>query len=85
MAVLNRATVAPLRIGPHEVRTPVVLAPMAGVTNASFRRLCREHGEGIYVCQMVTSRALLERSPESMRLVTFDTDEQPRSLQLYGV
>jgi nifR3 family TIM-barrel protein len=76
---------APLRIGSFVSQTPVVLAPMAGVTNAAFRRLCREFGEGFYVCQMVTSRALVERTPESMRLITFDEDEHPRSLQLYGV
>ncbi|MFB9376248.1 tRNA dihydrouridine synthase DusB [Kineococcus gynurae] len=77
--------VGPLRIGPHVSQTPVVLAPMAGITNSAFRRLCREHGRGFYVSEMVTSRALVERSPESMRLVGFDGDERPRSLQLYGV
>lgn len=79
------AAFAPLRIGSFVSQTPVVLAPMAGVTNAAFRRLCREYGEGFYVCQMVTSRALVEKTPESMRLITFDPDEYPRSLQLYGV
>jgi len=74
-----------LRIGPFELPTPVVLAPMAGVTNQAFRRLCREHGAGLYVNEMVTSRALLERTPESMRLVQHDPDEHPRSVQLYGV
>ena len=74
-----------LRIGPYEVDPPVVLAPMAGITNQAFRRLCREHGAGIYVSEMVTSRALLERGDESMRLVQHDADEHPRSVQLYGV
>ena len=77
--------IAPLRIGPHVSATPVVLAPMAGITNTAYRRLCREHGEGFYVSEMITSRALVERSAESMRLVTFDPAERPRSLQLYGV
>lgn len=76
---------APLRIGPHTVATPVVLAPMAGVTNAAFRRLCREHGAGLYVAEMVTSRALVERNEEALRIVTFDPDEQVRSAQVYGV
>jgi nifR3 family TIM-barrel protein len=74
-----------LRIGPHALATPVVLAPMAGITNQAFRRLCREHGAGLYVNEMVTSRALLERNDESMRLVQHDPDEHPRSVQLYGV
>jgi nifR3 family TIM-barrel protein len=58
---------------------------MAGVTNSAFRRLCRDFGEGFYVSQMVTSRALIERSTESMRLMSFDENEHPRSAQLYGV
>ncbi len=74
-----------LRIGPYRVDPPVVLAPMAGITNVAFRRLCREHGAGLYVCEMITSRALVERRPETLRMLTFDADERPRSMQLYGV
>lgn len=58
---------------------------MAGVTNAAFRRLCREHGAGLYVAEMVTSRALVERNEESLRIVTFDADDEIRSAQVYGV
>lgn len=75
----------PLRIGPIVVDTPVVLAPMAGVTNRAFRLLCREYGAGLYVAEMVTSRALVERNAESLRIVTFDEGESPRSAQVYGV
>ncbi|HEY0187007.1 MAG TPA: tRNA dihydrouridine synthase DusB [Cellulomonas sp.] len=75
----------PLRIGPLTVGTPVVLAPMAGVTNAAFRRLCRESGAGLYVAEMVTSRALVERGEESMRIIAHDPGEKPRSVQVYGV
>jgi nifR3 family TIM-barrel protein len=75
----------PLRIGPHTIDTPVVLAPMAGVTNKAFRTLCREQGAGVYVAEMVTSRALVERHPETLRIVTFDEGESPRSAQVYGV
>jgi nifR3 family TIM-barrel protein len=74
-----------LRIGPYRVDPPVVLAPMAGITNVAFRRLCREHGAGLYVCEMITSRALVERHPSTLRMVSFDAAEQPRSMQLYGV
>ena len=73
-----------LQIGPIAVDPPVVLAPMAGVTNAPFRRLCREHGAGLYVCEMVMARAVVERSRKTMRMVGFDPDESPRSIQLYG-
>ena len=66
-------------------RSPVVLAPMAGITNTAFRQLCRQYGAGLYVCEMITSRALVERDATTMHMITFAPDEQPRSLQLYGV
>jgi nifR3 family TIM-barrel protein len=74
-----------LAIGPLRLDSPVVLAPMAGITNTAFRRLCREYGAGLYVSEMITSRALVERTPESMRLITHHESETTRSIQLYGV
>ncbi len=75
----------PLTIGPYTSATPVVLAPMAGITNAGFRRLCREQGAGFYVCEMITSRGLVEKNPLTRRMIEFAPDERPRSMQLYGV
>jgi nifR3 family TIM-barrel protein len=75
----------PLQIGPLSLAVPVVLAPMAGITNTAFRRLCREFGAGLYVSEMITSRALVERTPGSMRLIKHHESETPRSIQLYGV
>ncbi|MDP6073500.1 MAG: tRNA dihydrouridine synthase DusB [Myxococcota bacterium] len=74
-----------LRIGPIEVSPPVVLAPMAGITNAPFRTLCRGFGAGLYVSEMITARALVEGHAKTLRLAGFDSAETPRSLQLYGV
>lgn len=81
-----------MRIGPITLASPVVLAPMAGVTNVAFRTLCRELERskvgtvsGLYVCEMVTARALVERHPVTMHMTTFAPDESPRSLQLYTV
>ncbi|WP_449277349.1 tRNA dihydrouridine synthase DusB [Leucobacter sp. GX24907] len=74
-----------LRIGSLELDVPVVLAPMAGITNTAFRRLCREYGAGLYVSEMITTRALVERTPASMRLIKHHESETPRSIQLYGV
>ncbi len=99
-----RPIAEPLQIGRHTIGSPVVLAPMAGITNRAFRRLCRQYATdphasdhntnnhraasgatSLYVSEMITSRALVERTPISMRLIEHDDDEQPRSIQLYGV
>ncbi|GGK28822.1 tRNA-dihydrouridine synthase [Pilimelia terevasa] len=80
-----RRVTSPLRFGRFAVDTPVVLAPMAGITNVAFRQLCREQGAGVYVCEMVMTRALVERNPKTLRMIAFADDERPRSLQLYGV
>jgi nifR3 family TIM-barrel protein len=79
------ATVETLTIGGIPLAVPVVLAPMAGITNTAFRRLCREFGAGLYVSEMITSRALVEKTPNTMRLITHHSSETPRSIQLYGV
>ncbi len=108
---LAHGPVSPLEIGPLRVWSPVVLAPMAGVTDAPFRRLCREQGErglpsflapgdpacevepvrgvdalaGLYVMEMVTSRALVEGNRRTLEMVRPDPAERVRSIQLYGV
>ncbi|MBK5218140.1 MAG: tRNA-dihydrouridine synthase, partial [Propionibacteriales bacterium] len=73
-----------LRLGDLEVANPVVLAPMAGVTNAAFRRLCSEQGAGLYVCEMITSRGIVEGDRTSLAMLKFDETEKVRSVQLYG-
>ena len=90
---------APLRVGPMEVWPPVVLAPMAGVTDSPFRQLCREFAiegvtgspdgappriPGLFVNQMITARALVEGHRKTLKLAEFGRGETPRSLQLYG-
>ncbi len=75
----------PLRIGPLALRAPVVLAPMAGITNYPFRALCRRFGAGLYVSEMITARALVEGNAKTLKLAGFEPDEHPRSLQLYGI
>jgi nifR3 family TIM-barrel protein len=75
---------APLRIGPLTVELPVVLAPMAGVTNAAYRSLCRSYGAGLYVSEMVSARALLEVNETTSRRACFGADETVRSIQLYA-
>ncbi len=80
----------PLRLqapsgGVVAVPVPVVLAPMAGITNAAYRQLCREQGAGLYVCEMITSRGIVERIPKTFDMLRFDAGEDVRSVQLYGV
>ena len=59
-AAVAQAAHPGLTLGTLHVSTPVVLAPMAGITNAAYRRLCAEQGAGLYVCEMITSRGLVE-------------------------
>ncbi|HJD79748.1 MAG TPA: tRNA dihydrouridine synthase DusB [Corynebacterium pollutisoli] len=79
-----------VNIGSLTLNSPVVLAPMAGVTNVAFRTLCREQEiektgtvSGLYVCEMITARALVERNEKTLHMTTFAPDENPRSMQLY--
>ena len=74
-----------LKIGPIDVDPPIVLAPMAGVTNVPFRQLCRSYGAALYVSEMVSARAVIEHNPNTEAMVRFGADEPVRSLQLYGV
>jgi nifR3 family TIM-barrel protein len=74
-----------LKIGPIEVDPPVVLAPMAGVTNPAFRQLCRGFGGALYVSEMITARALVERNEKTLRMVARAPGEPIHSVQLYGV
>ena len=85
MSVDHTGVGTPLRIGPLPVWPPVVLAPMAGITNAPFRRLCRtfEPG-GLFVSEMITARGLAERNDKTLRMARFADDEPVRSIQLYG-
>lgn len=84
------AVLPPLQIGRHTYESPVVLAPMAGITNRAFRRLCREHGAvglaaagatgatQLFVSEMITTRALVERVPLTMKLIEMD-EGSPRA------
>ena len=78
-------TVQALQLGRHRVWPPVVLAPMAGVTNAAFRAMCRQFAPDlIYVNEMVMATALVHGNAKTERLATFAPGESPRSLQIYG-
>ncbi len=78
-------TFSSLQLGALEIWPPVVLAPMAGVTNAAFRELCQRHGAGLYVNEMITARAFVERNPKTQRMLEFSPSEKIKSVQLYGI
>jgi len=75
---------SPLVLGPLSVWPPVVLAPMAGVTNYPFRSLVREFGAGLYVSEMITARGYLNGNRLTRLLASSHPDERPRSVQIYG-
>ncbi len=75
---------APLSIGSLRVWPPVVLAPMAGVTNLPFRSVCREFGAGLYVSEMITARGYLNGNRLTRLLASSRPEEKPRSVQIYG-
>jgi nifR3 family TIM-barrel protein len=74
-----------LAMGPLAIDPPVVLAPMAGVTNVPFRRLCRSYGAGLYVSEMIAARALVEGNPKTLAMASFGEDDPVRSVQLYAI
>ncbi len=58
---------------------------MAGITNLAYRQLCLEQGAGLYVCEMITSRGIVERAARTLSMLQFAPGETTRSVQLYGV
>src|SRR5436190_5535131 len=75
---------APVYLGPIRVWPPVILAPMAGVTNYPFRAVCRQFGAGLYVSEMINARPLVDGGGKTAKLADFGPAESPRSMQLYG-
>src|SRR5437899_8361462 len=80
----SAAEFAPVKIGEMSIWPPVVLAPMAGVTNYPFRSICREFGAGLYVSEMINARPLVDGRDKTLKLADFGPGELPLSLQLYG-
>jgi nifR3 family TIM-barrel protein len=79
------AALPALPLGPHRIEPPVVLAPMAGVTNVAYRQVCNEYGAGLCVSEMITTRGLVENDRTTRSMITFSPGESPRSVQFYGV
>lgn len=72
------------KIGNIEIENPLVVAPMAGITNASFRLICREFGAGLVVCEMISDRGIIYRNPKTLDMLFIDPKEHPVSVQIFG-
>lgn len=84
MTVLQTNFLPPLHIGPVTVETPLVLAPMAGVTSHAFRLLCRQHGAGLVVTELLSSHAIHYKNAKTFGMFDWTDDERPVSVQLFG-
>jgi tRNA-dihydrouridine synthase B len=74
----------PIEIGPVRVESPVILAPMTGVTDLPFRRVVKRYGAGLTVSEMIASEAMIRETRQSLQKSLWDESEQPVSLQLAG-
>jgi tRNA-dihydrouridine synthase B len=75
---------APIRIGPVRIETPVILAPMTGVTDMPFRRIVKRYGAGLTVTEMIASQAAIRETRQSLQKMVWDPIEEPVSMQLAG-
>ena len=77
-------TLKPIRIGPVEVASPVILAPMTAVTDLPFRRAVKRYGAGLTVSEMIASQAMVRETRQSLQKAMWDPAEEPVSMQLAG-
>ena len=84
MTVLQKTTLRPLQIGPITIDTPLVLAPMAGVTSHAFRLLCKRHGVGLVVTELLSSHAIHYKNAKTFGMFDWTDAERPVSVQLFG-
>src|SRR3954465_2879829 len=75
---------APIHIGPVRIETPVILAPMTGVTDMPFRRIVKSYGAGLTVTEMIASQAAIRETRQSLQKMVWDPVEEPVSMQLAG-
>jgi tRNA-dihydrouridine synthase B len=78
------ARLAPISIGPVRIETPVILAPMTGVTDMPFRRIVKRYGAGLTVTEMIASQAAIRETRQSLQKMVWDPIEEPVSMQLAG-
>ena len=77
-------TLSPIQVGPVRIDSPVLLAPMTGVTDLPFRRIVRRYGSGLNVTEMIASQAMIRETRQSLQKAAWDPVEEPISMQLAG-
>src|SRR3546814_4723615 len=77
-------TLAPIQVGPVRIDSPVVLAPMTGVSDMPFRTLVRRYGSGLNVTEMIASQAAIRETRQSIQKAAWHPLEEPVSMQLVG-
>jgi tRNA-dihydrouridine synthase B len=80
----STALVSPIQVGPITIDTPVILAPMTGVTDLPFRKIVRRYGSGLNVTEMIASQAAIRETRQSIQKAAWDPVEEPVSMQLVG-
>jgi tRNA-dihydrouridine synthase B len=76
--------IKPIQVGPVRIDSPVLLAPMTGVTDLPFRRIVRRYGSGLNVTEMIASQAMIRETRQSLQKAAWDPIEEPVSMQLAG-
>jgi len=80
----SEALIKPIQVGPIVIDTPVILAPMTGVTDLPFRKIVRRYGSGLNVTEMIASQAAIRETRQSIQKAAWDPAEEPVSMQLVG-
>src|SRR3954465_13738923 len=84
MCAASMSQLKPIQVGPVRIDSPVLLAPMPGVTDLPFRRIVRRYGSGLNVTEMIASEAMIRETRQSLQKSEWDTIEEPVSMQLVG-
>jgi tRNA-dihydrouridine synthase B len=73
-----------MKLGKIELQTPLILAPMAGVTDMPYRVICRALGCDVTVSEMISAKGILYNNEKTLQMLTINSAERPTALQLFG-
>ena len=73
-----------IKIGPIEIKNPIAVAPMAGISNAAFRTMVKQQGAGLVVCEMISDQGIHFRNKKTLEMLHIKDEEWPLSVQIFG-